>query len=259
MADVTLKIDHRGAVAVLTLARPEASNALDAALVAELTVAFEEQARDPAVRAVLLQAEGRTFCAGADIAGMRAMSQATESETLEDARRLARLMRAIDLCPKPTIVRVQGASFGGGLGLIACCDIAIAEDDALFCASEVRLGLIPAVIGPYLLRAAGPRAARRLIVSAERIHAEEALRLGLVHVVTPANALDAAVELRLAATLEGGPEAIAASKRLLAWLTPIDDDIIEETARRNAAVRIGAEAREGFAAFLEKRKPGWRP
>jgi methylglutaconyl-CoA hydratase len=245
-------------VAVVTLARPEALNAFDAVLVAQLTQAFEDASRDPSVRAVLLQAQGKAFCAGADIGRMREMADASEADNIEDARSLARLMRAVDLCPKPTLARVQGATFGGGLGLVACCDIAIAAQEAAFCASEVRIGLIPAVIGPYLVRAVGPRAARRMIVSAERIGADEALRLGLVHLVVGRDELDQAIDRSLASVLEGAPGAIAAAKELLAWLTPVDEMTIEQTAQRIATVRAGAEAREGFAAFLEKRKPGWR-
>lgn len=259
MAHVSLRTEQRDAVAVITLDRPEAMNAFDAELVEKLTTVFADASRDASVRAILLQAEGRAFSAGADLAWMRAMADAPEAVNLDDARRLARLMQTVDVSPKPTIARVQGAAFGGALGLIACCDVAIASGDAVFCVSEVRLGLIPSVIGPYLVRAVGVRAARRLTVTAERFGAAEALRLGLVHAVVETGALDSAVERSLASALEGGPEAIAAAKSLFADLSrPVDDATMEETSKRIAAIRAGAEAREGVAAFLDKRKPGWR-
>jgi methylglutaconyl-CoA hydratase len=259
VAHVSLRTEQRDAVAVITLDRPEAMNAFDAELVEKLTTVFADASRDASVRAILLQAEGRAFSAGADLAWMRAMADAPESVNLDDARRLARLMQTVDVSPKPTIARVQGAAFGGALGLIACCDVAIASGDAVFCVSEVRLGLIPSVIGPYLVRAVGVRAARRLTVTAERFGAAEALRLGLVHAVVETGALDSAVERSLASALEGGPEAIAAAKSLFADLSrPVDDATMEETSKRIAAIRAGAEAREGVAAFLDKRKPGWR-
>jgi len=259
VADVSLRTEQRGATAVITLDRPEAMNAFDAQLVEKLTAAFANASRDASVRAILLQAEGRAFSAGADLAWMRAIADAPEAENLKDARRLARLMRTVDICPKATFARVQGAAFGGALGLIACCDVAIASGDAVFCVSEVRLGLIPAVIGPYLVRAVGARAARRLTVTAERFGAAEALQLGLVHAVADTGGLDAAVEQSLASALEGGPEAIAAAKALVADLSrPVDDAMMDDTAKRIAAIRAGAEAREGVAAFLQKRKPGWR-
>jgi methylglutaconyl-CoA hydratase len=256
---VSLRLEHRGPTMVLTLDRAEAMNAFDEDLVARLTAAYQAASRDPGVRAVVLQAEGPAFCAGADVARMRDMANAPQAENLEDARRLATLMRTVDLCPKATLARVQGAAFGGGLGLIACCDIAIAADGATFSASEVRLGLIPAVIGPYLVRAVGPRAARWLMISGERIGAADALRLGLVHVVADAEGLDAAVARRVASVLNGGPQAIAAAKLLGAGLAPIPDDLIEDTVRRIADIRASEEAREGLTAFLEKRKPDWRP
>ncbi|MDB5543036.1 MAG: hypothetical protein JWO64_185 [Hyphomicrobiales bacterium] len=259
MAHVSLRTEQRDAVAVITLDRPEAMNAFDAELVEKLTTVFADASRDASVRAILLQAEGRAFSAGADLAWMRAMADAPEAVNLDDARRLARLMQTVDVSPKPTIARVQGAAFGGALGLIACCDVAIASGDAVFCVSEVRLGLVPSVIGPYLVRAVGVRAARRLTVTAERFGAAEALRLGLVHAVVETGALDSAVERSLASALEGGPEAIAAAKSLFADLSrPVDDATMEETSKRIAAIRAGAEAREGVAAFLDKRKPGWR-
>lgn len=255
---MSLRTEQRGAVAVFTLDRPEVRNAFDGATIDELTLAYREAAGDGVIRAVVLQAEGEVFSAGADLAWMQRMADASPEENLADARRLAQLMQLVDTCPKPTIARVQGAALAGAVGLIACCDIAVAAEKAEFGLSEVRLGLIPAVIGPYVVRAIGPRAARRLFLTAERIKAPEALRLGLVHETVPANALDDAVARHVVAILAGGPDAQAAAKKLVADVArPIDEGLIEETARRIAAIRATAEAREGLAAFLAKRKPQW--
>jgi methylglutaconyl-CoA hydratase len=255
---VSLRVEQRGAVAVLTIDRPEVRNAFDGAMIEELSTAYRDAAGDDAIRAVVLQAEGEVFSAGADLAWMQRMAEASAEENLADARRLAQLMRLVDTCPKPVVARVQGTALAGAVGLIACCDIAIAAEKAEFGLSEVRLGLIPAVIGPYVVRAVGPRAARRLFLTAERIKAPEARHLGLVHETVPANGLDDAVARHLVAILAGGPAAQAAAKKLIADVArPIDDDLIEETARRIAAIRATPEAREGLAAFLAKRKPKW--
>ena len=255
---MSVRLEQRGAIAVVTLDRPEVRNAFDGAMVEDLTRAFGEAASDDGVRAVILQAEGAVFSAGADLAWMQRMAEATPEENLADARRLAQLMQLVDTCPKPTIVRVQGSALGGAVGLVACCDIAIAAEKAEFGLSEVRLGLIPAVIGPYVVRAIGPRAARRLFLTAHSIKALEALRLGLVHETVPANGLDDAVARHVVAILAGGPNAQAAAKTLIAdLLQPIGEGLIDETARRIATIRATAEAREGLAAFLEKRKPRW--
>ena len=257
---MSLRIEQRGAVAVLTIDRPQVRNAFDGAMIEELTNAYRQAARDDAIRAVVLQAEGEVFSAGADLAWMRRMAEASPEENLADARRLAQLMRLADTCPKPTIARIQGVALAGAVGLIACCDIAIATEKVEFGLSEVRLGLIPAVIAPYVVRAIGPRAARRLFLGAERIKAPEALRLGLVHETVAANGLDEAVARQIAAILSGGPAAQAAAKKLVADVArPIDDALIEETARRIAAIRASPEGREGLAAFLAKRKPQWAP
>ena len=257
---MTLRIDQTGAVLVLTLDRPATMNAFDEALIAELTQAYEKAGRDPAVRAVVLRAEGPVFSAGADLAWMQRLSQASAEENLADARRLAMLMKAVDTCPKPTLARIQGSAFGGAIGLIACSDIAVAVPEAKFALSEVRLGLIPATIGPYVVRAVGARVARRLFVTAERIPASEAHRLGLVHEVVAARDLDQAIERFLADILAGGPHAIAAAKKLAGDMdVAIDAGLISESARRIAAIRSTPEAREGLAAFFAKRKPGWAP
>jgi methylglutaconyl-CoA hydratase len=255
---VSLRINRRDAVTLLTLDRPEVLNALDGPLIEALTDAFHEAARDITVRAVVVTAEGKAFSAGADIGWMRRMSESSEQDNIADARRLAAMMQAVDTCPKPTIARVNGAAFGGALGLVACCDIAISVPSAVFAASEVRLGLIPAVIAPYLIRAMGVRSVRRLVVTAERISAWEALRLGLLHEVVEVDELDTAVMRHVDAVLAGGPAAIKAAKVLLAGLSGlIRDDVSQETARRIAEIRASDEAKEGLAAFLERRKPGW--
>ncbi|WP_245443556.1 MULTISPECIES: enoyl-CoA hydratase-related protein [Labrys] len=251
-------MERDGSVAVLTLDRPEVLNAFDEGLIAELTRAFAEAGTDAAVRAVLLQAEGKAFSAGADLAWMRRAADASPEDNLADARQLAELMRVVDTCPKPTLVRVQGAAFGGAVGLVACCDIAIAVPQARFSLSEVRLGLIPGAISPYVIRAIGQRAARRLFLTAERFSADEALRYGLIHEIAAPETLDQAVQRCLSDILAGGPEAIAAAKKLAVDMAgPITAERIEESARRIATIRSSSEAREGLAAFFAKRKPGW--
>jgi methylglutaconyl-CoA hydratase len=214
---------------------------------------------DAAVRVVVLTGAGRSFSAGADLNWMGRTASYSEAENLADARALARLMQTLNELPKPTVARVNGAALGGGTGLVACCDIAIASERAVFGTTEVRLGLIPAVIGPYVLAAVGARHARRLMLTGERISAAEALRLGLVHEVVAPEALDAAVERVAAELLKGGPAALAAAKRLIGDLAgrPLVPDLIDDTARRIAALRAAPEAREGIGAFLAKRAPGW--
>jgi len=249
--------DRRG-VATLTLARPEVHNAFDDKLIADLTAALARLGQDPAVRAVVLAAEGKSFSAGADLGWMQRMAGYGEAENLADARALGGLMRTLNDLPKPTVAKVQGAAYGGGVGLVACCDIAIAAPAASFMLSEVRLGLIPAVISPYVVGAIGTRAARRYFLTAERIDAEAALALGLLHRVVPAEELDAAAEATVTQLLGNGPHAIAAAKSLIAAVDrPLDEAVIEDTARRIAEIRAGEEGREGIAAFLEKRKPAW--
>jgi methylglutaconyl-CoA hydratase len=253
-----VEIDERG-VARLTLARPEVHNAFNDALIAALTQSLEELAGNAAVRAVVLAAEGKSFSAGADLNWMKAMAGYDEARNLADARGLSRLLWTLDRLPKPTIARVQGAALGGGVGLVACCDIVVASRNASFTLSEVKLGLIPATIGPYVAAAIGERACRRYFLTAERIFAEEALRLGLVHRVVESDELDRAVAELLAALLANGPAAVAAAKELIFAVgrRPVDAAVMEETARRIAAIRVSPEGREGIAAFLEKRKPGW--
>ena len=243
----------------ITLNRPEVHNAFDDRLIAELTAALSSLASDDAVRALVLTGSGRSFSAGADLNWMRRCATYGEAENLSDARALAALMATLDQLPKPTIARVNGAALGGGTGLVACCDIAIASADAKFGTTEVRLGLIPAVIGPYVVAAIGVRQARRLVLTGERISAVEAARLGLVHEVVEAEQLDGAVAKLLDDVLKGGPAALAAAKRLVRDLAgrPIEPGLIDDTAQRIAALRATPEGREGVAAFLDKRRPAW--
>jgi methylglutaconyl-CoA hydratase len=243
----------------LTLNRPAIHNAFDDRQIAELTAAFRDLARDDTVRAVVLTGAGSSFSAGADLNWMRRTSTYSEAENLRDANALAGLMKALYELPRPTVARVNGAALGGGTGLVACCDVAVASDSAVFGTTEVRLGIIPAVIGPYVIAAIGPRQARRLMLTGERISAHDAARIGLVHEVVAEDRLDAAVEQIVSHLLKGGPRAIAAAKRLVQDLADrvIDQDLIDETARRIATLRATREAREGLSAFSEKRRPGW--
>ena len=250
---------REGGVAWITLTRPEIHNAFDDRLIATLTRELEGLAADPEVRAVVLTGAGKSFSAGADLNWMRRTATYGEAENLDDARALARLLATLDGLPKPTVARVNGAALGGGVGLVACCDVVVASETALFGTTEVRLGIIPSVIGPYVVAAIGPRQARRLMLTGERIDAAEARRIGLVHEVVAADGLDAAVARVLDDLAKGGPGAIAAAKQLVQDLAarPITPEIAEETARRIARIRAAEEGREGVAAFLEKRAPHW--
>jgi methylglutaconyl-CoA hydratase len=255
---LSVEVDDRG-VATVTLARPELHNAFDDALVADLTGALEALGRDDRVRVVLLAARGKSFSAGADLGWMRRMASYSREENLRDALALARLMRTLDGLPKPTVAVVQGAAYGGGVGLVACCDVALASSRATFCLSEVKLGLIPAVISPYVVAAIGPRAARRYALTAEAFDAAEARRIGLVHEVVEEEALRPAAERIAGALLRNGPGAVAAAKALVTRvaLAPLDDALVADTAERIASIRASDEGREGLTAFLEKRAPAW--
>jgi methylglutaconyl-CoA hydratase len=246
-------------VATVTLNRAEVHNAFNDTVIADLTGVLRRLGDDDKVRAVVLRAEGRSFSAGADLGWMQRMAGYGHAENLADAGALAELMRVLNFLPKPTVARVQGAAFGGGVGLVACCDIAIASDAASFSLSEVRLGLIPAVISPYVVAAIGERAARRYFLTAERFGADEALRIGLVHQVVPADQLDSAVDTILTRLSEGGPAAQRAAKDIIFAVAhrPVDVGLIHDTAERIATIRASAEGREGLAGFLEKRKPAW--
>ncbi|RMD62236.1 MAG: enoyl-CoA hydratase/isomerase family protein [Alphaproteobacteria bacterium] len=248
--------DH---VARITLTRPEVHNAFNDTLIAELTTVLRGLGDDERVRAVVLAAQGRSFSAGADLNWMQRMAGYSEEENLNDARALAELMRTLNTLPKPTMALVQGPAYGGGVGLVACCDIAVAAQTANFCLSEVRLGLIPSVIAPYVVAAIGERAARRFFLTAESFTAEEARAAGLVHLVVPDEALEDAGARIVRALLRGGPQAQVAAKDLIFAVCGrhVDDALVEDTAQRIAHQRASQEGREGVAAFLEKRKPTW--
>lgn len=260
MTDDILRVEHRpNGVAWLTLNRPDVHNAFDDHLIAQLTKELAELGGNAGVRAVVLTGAGKSFSAGADLNWMRRMAGYSRQENLADAGALARLLTTLDTLSKPTVARVNGAALGGGVGLVACADIAIASDEAVFGTTEVRLGLIPAVIGPYVLRAVGHRAARRLMLTGERITAVEAAKIGLVHQAVHTDDLDHAVDHVLGDLLKGGPEALAAVKALLGDVAgrPITPQLTDLTAGRIADVRASEEGREGVGAFLEKRKPNW--
>lgn len=259
MSEPTVLCDVRDRIATVTLNRPAVHNAFDDALIAELTALLRRLDTDANVRAVVLAAAGKSFSAGADLGWMKRMARFGETENRRDAMALAELLRTLDTLGKPTVARVHGAAYGGGVGLVACCDVAVAADGASFAFTEARLGLAPAVIAPYAVRAIGARAARRYFLTAERFSAAEAHALGLVHEVVPDAELDATVAQILAQVLACGPAALAACKALVAAVAcrPIDGTLIEDTARRIAALRSSPEGQEGIHAFLEKRAPSW--
>jgi len=256
----TLTITARApGVAQVTMSRAQVFNAFDETMIGELDEAFAQLIADDAVRVIVLAGEGRHFSAGADLQWMRRASEASREWNLQDARRFAGMLSRIEACPKPVVARVQGAALGGGVGLACACDMAVAADAATFSVSEARMGILPAVIGPHLVNAVGLREARRLALTASRIDAAEALRVGLVQRVVPAEGLDAAVEACVADLLACGPAAQAEIKQLYARLAPgpITPVVRELTAQSIARVRSTPEAREGFAAFLGKRSPNW--
>ena len=247
------------AVARVWLDRAEQHNALSAELAAELERAIAAAAADPDVRVVVLGGRGPSFCAGADIGAMRASAGASFEDNVADARRLGGLFAALAGCPKPVVARIHGSVFGGGVGLACACDIAVAADDARFGLTEVRLGILPALISPYVIRRLGDGRARELMLTGERFGAADALRLGLVNHVVPVAELDTRVDERVAALLEGGPAAQRRIKELLArWGELGWRDYRESLPETLAEVRAGAEAQDGLAAFFEKRKPAWK-
>ena len=257
----TLEIAVSGRVARVALNRPDVHNAFDETLIAELTHVVRTFDADTSIRVLILEGRGKSFCAGADLHWMKKMAGFTQAENFADANSLAAMLSALNGMSKPTIARVHGAAYGGGVGLVACCDIAIGTPEASFALSETRLGLIPAAISPYVIEAIGARAARRYFLSAERFGAEEARRLGLLHELVAEAELDAAVD-RLVATLQdAGPQAQAEAKLLIRAVAqrPIDQGVIGDTAKRIARVRATPEGKEGVAAFLAKRKPAWVP
>ncbi|MDF2996477.1 MAG: methylglutaconyl-CoA hydratase [Xanthobacteraceae bacterium] len=255
---IRIATDDRG-IATLTLAWPERHNALSAAMIAELSEAAFALGTDPTVRVVVLAAEGESFCAGADLGWMKEQFAASRAQRIEEARRLAQMLNALYTLPKPLIGRVQGQAFGGGIGLISVCDVAIAANGARFALTETRLGLIPATIGPYVVARIGHAGARRVFMSGRIFGAAEAAALGLLHAVVNAEQLDAAIELEVKPYLSTAPGAVAAAKDLLHTLGPsIDDAVIEATIARLADIWETSEAREGVAAFFDKRPPHWR-
>ena len=258
MSDALLTV-RDDAILHLRLNRPQIHNAFDDALIQELTHALQAAGSDPSVRVVVLEAEGHSFSAGADLNWMRSLIGATEAQNIEDANKLATLMRTLNNLPKPTIAKVQGPAFGGGVGLIACCDIAIGASSALFSLSESRLGLLPAVISPYVIEAIGARQARRYFATAERFGADKARDMGLLHDVVAAEELDATVNALIQTLLSVGPVASGAAKQLIRDVTHLNDDVLvdQHTSRCIAALRVSPEGQEGLSSFLEKRKPFW--
>ncbi|HEY1724829.1 MAG TPA: enoyl-CoA hydratase/isomerase family protein [Steroidobacteraceae bacterium] len=255
-----LQLEHSAGAATVWLNRPDRHNAFHAGLVAELTACLTQLSQDSAVRVIVLAGRGRNFCAGADLEWMQQQAAAGYDANLEDARRLAWMLRALAQSSKPTVARVHGVALGGGMGLVAACDIALATRDASFGTTEVRLGLTPSTIAPYVTAAIGERAARYHFLAGDRFGADEAVRIGLVHQAVASEVLDARLAELLEALRSAGPQAQAHCKRLLAALRghdAFDPLVLEQTARSIAEVRAGDEAREGIAAFFDKRKPGW--
>ena len=253
-----LTVTDANGIATVTLDRPEARNAFNAELIAQLRDCFAALATDDAVRVVVLTGAGTVFSAGADVQWMQGAAQFTVVENERDARAMAAMFAAVDRCPKPVVARVNGAAFGGGAGLIACCDIAVAVEDARFSFSEVRLGIAPATISPFVLRKIGPSHARALFLTAERFDAARARAIGLVHEVVPADELDAAIDRQTAMLLHGGPHALAAAKELVHELPGMTDgEQRAYTATLIAHLRTSAEGQEGLRAFLDRRSPSW--
>jgi methylglutaconyl-CoA hydratase len=256
--NTALKISTHGGVHTITLSRPDVRNAFNDEVIAELKTAFLAVAQDAAVRCVVLAAEGSAFCAGADLNWMRRMADYTQGENLADAGELAAMLRAIYECPQPTIARVQGDVYAGGMGLVAACDMAVSVDTANYCLSEVKLGLIPATISPYVIRAMGARAAHRYFLTAERFGAAEAHRIGLVHEVS-ADALDTKVAELTQALVSASPNAVRACKKLVQDVAEreINDALVAQTVAGIADIRASSEGKEGVQSFLQKRKPNW--
>lgn len=258
---VLLDVSAEG-VATLTLNRPEVHNAFDDSIIAALIEALEATDRNPDARVLVLRSNGRNFSAGADLGWMKRMAQNSHQENLEDAGQLARLMEVLNNLSKPTIGLVQGAAYGGAVGLAACCDIVIATEQSQFCLSEVKIGLIPAVISPYVVRAIGERQARRYFLSAEVFSAQEAQHYGLVHLVCEdEQAMHQRCDELLLQLALNGPEAMKAAKELVFAVShkTITSEVIDDTAQRIADIRVGEEGQEGLSAFLNKRKASWIP
>ena len=258
-AFTTLQLNLEGAVARIWLNRPEMRNAIDDVFIGELSSAFAQAEAAPQVRVVVLGARGPAFCAGANLNWMRKAAEYTPEQNLKDAGGLATMLRTLHHSAKPVVARVQGDVYAGGMGLVSACDIAISVDTANYCLSEVKIGLIPATISPYVIRAMGARAAQRYFLTAERFTAAEAHRIGLVHEVVAADALDAKVDEIVKSLSGAAPAALGECKRLLRDVTgqPITEELTQETVRRIATIRSTDEAREGLQSFLQKRKPSW--
>lgn len=258
-ASLITEISGRG-VATITMCRADVHNAFDDELIDRLRRELQGLENDPTVRVVVLAAEGKSFSAGADLNWMKRMAAYDRAENLEDAKNLGKLMAVLFRMRQPTVAVVQGPAYGGGVGLVACCDIAIASENAHFCLSEVRLGLIPAVIGPYVIHAIGERQATRYMLTAEKFSAERARELGLVHEVVAADQLADKRDETVDALLKGGPRALSEVKNLVSYITNSatqDEKVVRDTAGHIARVRATDEGQEGVAAFLEKRKPKW--
>jgi methylglutaconyl-CoA hydratase len=256
----TLQVSVANYVARVVLHRPDVHNAFNETMIAELTDSFLTFGSRTDVRAILLTATGKSFSAGADLNWMRKMAGFSDAENRADALGLATMLRTIYACPKPVVARIQGDAYGGGVGLIAATDIAIAAETARFSLSEVKLGLIAATISPYVIRAIGERAAHRYLITAERFDSREAHRIGLVHQIAPDDKLEENVQSLLHRLLQNSPNAVAESKRLVREVVdqPVSDELLEDTARRIARVRASDEGKEGVRAFLEKRRPLWQ-
>ncbi|HEX7643718.1 MAG TPA: enoyl-CoA hydratase/isomerase family protein [Burkholderiaceae bacterium] len=255
----TLTCERKGHTATVQLNRPEMRNAFNEHSIAELTDAFRTLGANDEVRAVVLAAQGTAFCAGADLNWMKKMAAYTHEENRADAAQLAEMLYAMYTCPKPIVARVQGDCYAGGMGLVSVCDIAVAVEEANFCLSEVKLGLIPATISPYVIKAMGENAARRYFLTAERFSATEAQRIGFVHQVVKSDALDETVGEILRQLCNASPHAVREAKRLVREIggAPLTAELIADTARRIADIRSSAEGREGVQSFLEKRRPNW--
>ena len=251
-------IEREGAIVRMTLNRPDVRNAFDEDVVHALTNAAASAAEDPSVRVVVLAGKGKTFCSGADVGWMAKAIAYSKMDNLSDAEDMARMMERLDTLPMPVIGRIQGSALGGGVGLAAICDIVVAADDAVFALSEVKLGILPAVVGPYVMRKVGISAARELFLTGIRFDAMRARQIGLVHEVVPADALDAAVAKRVADVLAGSPAGIARAKALIREIAGAHpNDVIGVTTNAIASQRVSEEGQEGLRAFLEKRKPSW--
>ena len=255
----TLEIRQEQAVATVWLNRPDVRNAFNEQTITELTAAFTALGEVESIGAIVLAANGTAFCAGADLNWMRRMAGYSHDENRADAMQLANMLRTIYLCPKPVVAKVQGDCYAGGMGLVAACDIAVAVEDAHFCLSEVKLGLIPATISPYVIKAMGENAARRYFLTAERFNAREALRIGFVHEVATAAALDGQVDIIAQALMANSPNAVREAKTLVRDIAGqvVTDTLVADTAQRIANIRASDEGREGVQSFLDKRKPSW--